>query len=91
MWKPKFLREPCDDGDCLVKVACSLRNNTPWERGRKCPDYKKWARRTDKVQSVQAIINTFFFIGITLSFALWIGITFGWGIRQEYLYIRSLF
>ena len=92
MWKPKSLINPCDEnGTCLVKAGCRLAKNAPWERQKKCPDYKKWMDRSNKVENIQAFTTGSIFICIGLIIIIWIIGTFGLGLWEEYKFIKDFF
>ena len=76
----KYFTDPCgEDGICLVKASCNLKNSYPWNRSEKCPDYEKYRKRRDRKKSIiEWIIGSFSMLVafICVVFAI---VSFCWG------------
>ena len=88
----KFLTDPCgDEGTCLVKASCRLPNQLPWERTDHCPEYRKYVKRRDRINKIQATINAGLLACSFILFLCWILYTFCLGLWEQYVWLKNLF
>jgi len=73
--------DPCgEESVCFVRPACHIRNNIPWTRRDKCPDYKRFYERRDVIDNIKTEIIEWFCIGTMLSVLAFIAFLFILGI-----------
>ena len=63
----KIPPEPCDTDECLVRAACRLKNDYPWDRIHKCEIYQKHREKELRIMKINGFFSSIyeFFIGIT--------------------------
>ena len=84
--------DPCgEESTCLVRPACHMRQETPWERDAKCPDYKKYTKRRYKFNLIKTNTVDWFWIIIMISIFLFILFIFGLGIWTLIEFIKDIF
>lgn len=84
--------DPCgEESNCLVKAACHMRQETPWERDGKCPDYKTYTKRRDKFKKIKnEAIDWFWIITMTAAF-LFIFLIFVLGVIKFIELMKDIF
>jgi len=86
----KFIINPCGPrGTCLVKAACTMKNDGQFFRKGKCPDFKKYYDKNDKIENFITVMTEFFWVIVILLFFIWIVVTFVLGLFEGYHYIKQ--
>ena len=84
--------DPCGEkGTCLVKASCKLPTKMPWERTGQCPEYKKYVRKRNRIEKIQASINAGLILCSLFLFIAWIAYTFFLGLWEQYVWLKNLF
>jgi hypothetical protein len=75
--------DPCgEESTCLVKAACHMRQEKPWIRTQKCPDYIKYTKRRDKFIEIKNDTIDWFWTITMISCFLFICFIFILGIMK---------
>ncbi len=85
----KYVKEPCKDGDCLVKVTCQLPIKNPWTRQERCPIYAKYIKKRDSIDKYCKKISTIFWGVIFVTFYAFVLVTFARGLWEQYKLIKG--
>lgn len=77
----KYFTDPCgEDGTCLVKASCNLKQNMPWFRTDKCPDYRKYVKIRNTAKNIIDWIIAGFWMLVCLLIVVYIVAALGWGV-----------
>lgn len=91
----KIPKEPCYTDECLVRAACRLIEEWPWQRLEKCEMYKKHREKELKIMRINNFFSCVyeFCIGVTVltillgvpTILMSLGIWKGWELAKPFI------
>ncbi len=87
-----YNQDPCETGSkCVVRAGCSIKQQKPWWRSQKCPEYKTFINRKKRVKNIIGVIRDTSWIAVILSWVLMIIVTFFLGLWKWGEIIKGIF